>query len=375
MDGRKMISNSEVSFCVDTLLVETVLADPKFYKKAGFVQDLLGKAKEYFSHQIDPKNPVGSVIDILAPGALWLMFQSFGIGKWGFLLGLLMDVFHVDVSGMLSSLWNKVKEMVSGGNKVSSSQIDAATDSTVQEFNKPPTAEEEQIGMQALKQRQMSGEQPSVSNADDKVIYSSLELLDDARMFRLALINYEAQTLRLTKEGFDKTAGFFGSTKSKGTNILAKIFGWVIKLALASAGLMVAGDVANEALGRPSALSGTYQRGQDTPAAPSAPQAPRSTQTKFKFKGDSGLPGSLPMVNNEQNIENFLVQITKDVYSDLDGKENLIRNSPAFQAVKDNIAWFNVHNKGSAVTLLPGIFKSKKQLVDYYIDDVAKSAP
>ena len=367
-----MISNSEVSFCVDTLLVETVLAEPKFYKKAGFVQDLLAKAKDYFSHQIDPKNPAGSVIDILAPGALWLMFQSFGIGKWGFLLGLLMDVFHVDVSGMLTSLWNKVKELVSGGGKVSSGQIDAATDSTVQEFNKPPTAEEEQIGMQALKQRQTPTEQ---SSADDKIIYSSLELLDDARMFRLALINYEAQTLRLTKEGFDKTAGFFGTTKSKGTNILAKIFGWVIKLALASAGLMVAGDVANEALGRPSALSGTYQRGQDTPSAPAAPSTPRSTQTKFKSKGDSPLPATLPMVNNEQNIESFLVQITKDVYSDLDGKESFIINSPAFQAVKDNIAWFNIHNKGSAVTFLPGMFKSKKQLVDYYIDDVAKSAP
>ena len=373
MDGSKMISNSEVSFCVDTLLVETVLADPKLYKKAGFVQDLLAKAKDYFSHQIDPQNPVKSVIDILAPGALWVLFQSFGIGKWGFLLGLLMDVFHVDVSGMLTSLWNKVKEMISGGNKASSQQVDAATESTVQEFNKPPSAEEEQQGMQALKQRQ---EQPSTNLADDKVIYSSLELLDDARMFRLALINYEVQALRLTKEGFDKTAGFFGATKSKGTNILAKIFGWVIKIALASAGLMVAGDVANEALGRPSALSGTYQRGQEssTPASTPAPAAPRSTQTKFPSKGDSPLPASLPMVNNEQNIENFLVQITKDVYSGLDGKENIIRNAPAFQAVKDNIAWFNIHNKGSAITFLPGMFKSKKQIVDYYIDDVAKSA-
>lgn len=366
-----MISNSEVSFCVDTLLVETVLADPKFYKKAGFVQDLLGKAKEYFSHQIDPKNPVKSVIDILAPGALWLMFQSFGIGKWGFLLGLLMDVFHVDVSGMLTSLWNKVREMISGGKKVSSSEIDSATQSTVQEFNQPPTPQEEQQGLQALKERQQSGaSQP----ADDKKIYSSLELLQDARMFRLALIEYEAQALRLTKEGFDKTAGFFGTTKSKGANLLGKIFGWIIKLALASAGLMVAGDVVNEMLGQPSALSGTYQRGQES-SEKQAPAAPQSKQTKFPAKSDGALPATIPIVNNAQNIENFLVQVTKDVYSGLDGKENYIRNSPAFQAVKDNIAWYNTHNEGSAITFMPGLFKTKKQLVDYYIDDVAKSAP
>jgi len=367
-----MISNSEVSFCVDTLLVETVLADPKFYKKAGFVQDLLAKVKDYFSHQIDPSNPVKSVLDILAPGALWLLFNSLGIGKWGALLGLLMNVFHVDVSGMLSSLFNKVKALISSGKKASSADVDAMTDSAAQEFNAPPSPEEEAQGMQALKNRAP----PAENAADDKRVYSSLELLSDARMFRLALIDYEDQSLRLTKEPVIKMAGFFGSTKSKGTSLLGKIFGWVIKLALASAGLMVAGDVANEVMGQPSALSGTYQRGQEhSESQPAAPPTPHSTQTKFPLKTDAPLPGTLPMVNNPQNIENFLIQITKDTYSGLDGKESIITNSPAFQAVKDNIGWFNVHNEGTAITFLPGMFKTKKQLVDFFIDDVAKSAP
>lgn len=368
----EMISSSEISFCVDTLLVEAVLADPKFYKKAGFVQDLLGKVKDYFSHQIDPKNPVKSVLDILAPGALWLLFNSLGIGKWGFLLGLLMNTFHVDVSGMLNSLYEKVKEMIGSGKKVSSADVDAATRSTVMEFNTPPSAAEEAQGTQALQNTNPPGE----AAANDQKVYSSLELLGDARMFRLALIEYENQFFRLTKDNVIKTAGLFGNTKSKGTSLLGSIFGWVIKLALASAGLMVAGDVANEVLGRPSALSGTYQRGQESSESqPTAPPAPHSTQTKFPLKGDAPLPGTLPIVNNPQNIENFLIQITKDTYSGLDGKENFIRNSPAFQAVKDNIGWFNVHNAGTAVTFLPGMFKTKKQLVDFFIDDVAKSAP
>jgi hypothetical protein len=371
-----MISNSEVSFCVDTLLVETILADPKFYKKANFVQDLLGKAKDYFSHQIDPKNPVKSVLDILAPGALWLLFQSFGIGKWGFLLGLLMDVFHVDVSGMLTSLYGKVKEMISGGKKVSSAEVDAAAEATTQQYNQAPTPEEESKGLQDLKQRQQGQQAPAEAQADDKKIYSSLELLSDARIFRLALIEYENQAMRLTKDPVVKMAGFFGNTKSKGTNLLGKVFGWVIKLALASAGLMVAGDVANEVMGRPSALSGTYQRGQESSeSAPAPPSGPKATQTKFPPKGDSPLPSSMPVVNNPQNIENMVVQFTKDVYNGLDGKEGLIRNSPAFQAVKDNIVWYNTHNEGSSITFIPGLFTSKKQLVDYFIDDVAKSAP
>lgn len=367
-----MISNSEVSFCVDTLLVETVLADPKFYKKAGFVQDLLAKVKDYFSRQIDPKNPVSSVLSILAPGALWLLFQTLGIGKWGFLLGLLMDTFHVNVGGMLSSLYNKVKAMISGGKQVSSADVDSAAEATTQEFNKPPTPEEEEEGAKALQSTTVPGQGQA---ADDQKVYSSLELLSDAKMFRLALIDYENEKLRLTKDNVVKTAGIFGSTKSKGTSLLGKIFGWIIKLALASAGLMVAGDVANEVMGRPSALSGTYQRGQEPSEAPAAPVTPRSTQTKFQLKGDGPLPSSMPIVNNPQNIENMLVQITKDVYGGLDGKDGIIRNSPAFQAVKENIVWYNTHNEGSSITFIPGMFKSKKQLVDYFIDDVAKSAP
>lgn len=369
----KMMSSSAISFCVDTLLVEAVLADPKLYKKAGFVQDLLGKVKDYFSHQIDPANPVGSVLDHIAPGALWVLFQSMGIGKWGFLLGLLMETFHVDVHGMLKSIFEKVKAMISSGKKVSSGEIDAATQSTVAEFNKPPSPEEESQGIKALQNTKPPSEDHA---ADDKKVYSSLDLLGDARMFQLALIDYENQFFRRTKDGVVKTAGYFGNTKAKGTTLLGSIFGWIIKIALASAGLMVAGDVANEIMGQPSALSGTYQKGKEpSESQPAAPPAPHSTQTKFPVKSDAPLPGTLPIVNNPQNIENFLIQITKDTYNGLDGKESFIRNSPAFQAVKDNISWFNVHNEGTAVTFLPGMFKTKKQLVDFFIDDVAKSAP
>lgn len=366
------MSSSAISFCVDTLLVEAVLADPKLYKKAGFVQDLLGKVKDYFSHQIDPANPVGSVLDHIAPGALWVLFQSMGIGKWGFLLGLLMETFHVDVHGMLKSIFDKVKVMISSGKKVSSDEIDTATQSTVAEFNKPPSPEEESKGMLALQNAKPPGE----NKASDHKVYSSLELLGDARMFQLALIDYENQFFRRTKDGVIKNAGIFGNTKAKGTTLLGSIFGWIIKIALASAGLMVAGDVVNEVMGNPSALSGTYQKGQEpSESKPAAPATPHSTQTKFPVKGDAPLPGTLPIVNNLQNIENFLIQITKDTYSGLDGKESFIRNSPAFQAVRDNIDWFNVHNKGTSVTLLPGMFQTKKQLVDFFIDDVAKSAP
>jgi hypothetical protein len=368
-----MISNSEVSLCVDTLLVETVLADPKLYKKAGLITDLMEKVKAYFSAHIDPEHPVASVLKVLAPGALWLFMRSVGLGGWGMLLGWLIDVFHIDVPGMLGTAFEKVKEMISGGSKVSSAQVDSATQAIAQDHAQPSSPQEAQEAYQKMQEKQQE------APADDHV-YSSLELLHDAKLIRLALIDYEQQSMRLMKEGARPSMmsflGGYSSTKAKGSSLLGKIIGWIIKIALVSAGLMVAGDVANSLLGRPSALSGTYQEGKDNKPTEteSAPAAPRSTQTKFPFKGDAPLSISWPMVNNPANVEAMIIQFAKDTYSGLDGKEGLMRNSPAFQNVKDDIEWFNIHNPGTTAIFIPHRYPSKKALVDYFIDDVAKAA-
>ena len=360
-----MTSNSQISFYVDTLLVETVLSEPHFYKKAGFVSDLLSKVKDYFGSKINPNDPAGSVLNEIAPGALWMLFQALGIGKWGMLLGLLMEVFHVDVKGMLSSLYEKVKEMVSGGGKVSSAQIDQAVASTVQEHNTPSTPQEEQEGLARLKE--MQANQPA--QADDGRTYSSLELMHDAKMISLALIEYERQSMRLTKQAL---FGFSG-TKAKGTSLLGTIFGWIIKIALGSAGLMVAGDVVNKFIGRPNSLDGTYKPGETQTETPAAPSGPVSTQKKYPSKGDAPLPSQIPLDNNPANIDALIIQIAKDAYSGLDGKEQLIRNTPGFQYVKEKFAWTNVYNPGSRTIIVPPSFSSKKQIADFFIDEVAQA--
>lgn len=350
-----MISNSEVSFCVDTILVETVLGDPKLYKKAGILSDLLSKVKEYFMAHIDKDHPVESVLKYLAPGALWLLMQKIGLGKWGFFLGILADYFHVNIPGIIESMFGKVKDMISSGHQVSSGQIDAATQQVAQEHS-------------------------SESAADDHKVYTSLELLDHAKFIRLALIDYEHQQMRLLKEGGDVNNLFgFGASKAKSTSLLVTILGWIFKIALASAGLMVAGDAIHALMGTPSALTGTYHEGV-TPTSsetsePSVPAAPVSTQRKFPLKGDAPLSVSWPMANTPGNIEEMLVQFTKDTYSGLDGKESLIKSLPSFQGVKEDIEWFNIHNPGTSAIFIPRRYPSKKSLVDHFIDDVAKASP
>ncbi len=346
------MTNGEISFLVDTMLVETVLAEPKQYKTASFVSDLLSKVKDYFGSKVDPQNPTASVLNMLAPGVLWVTMSALGMGKWGMLIGVLMNVFHVDVSGIMSSLYNKVKALVGGGKKVSSEQIDAATESTIQEHSEPDVA--------------------APARADDGKVYSSLELMPEAKLIRLAMISYEDHSLRLTKDA----APLFGrtATKARGVNILGRILGWVFKVALFSAGLMVAGDLINKIFGRPNSLDGTYQAGKEVPSSQStAPSSTRSTQTKYQSSSDAPLPQSLSMVNNPTNIDNMIIQFAKDVYPGLSGKENLIRSSAGFQAVKEQIVYYNEDHLGSSVTFIPPLFSSKKKMVDYFIDDVAQS--
>jgi len=361
----KLSNGSEISFLVDTMLIETLIAEPRSYKTAGLLTDLLSKVKDYASSKIDPANPVGSVLEILAPGALWLALQSMGLGKLGFIFGLLMDVFHVDIKGMIGSIFSKIKPLFSNGGKVSSEQIDEATASAAQEQSGNVSPQEEQEGYKELPKYQ----EQQAQQANDGKVYSSLELMPYAKMINLTAIEYEKHILRLTK-----TAGFFDSykgNKAKGSNLLGTIIGWLFKVVLASAGLMVAGDVVNKVLGRPNSFDGNLQAGQPNNEAPS-PDAAHATQTKYPLKGDSPIPSEIPMTNTPENISNILIQFAKDVYSGLDGKEALIENTPGFQVIKEKIAWLNVYNKGSAtIMMLPNL--SKKELVDYFIDDVAKA--
>jgi hypothetical protein len=350
-----MIPNSEVSFCVDTILVETVLGDPKFYKTAGILTDLLTKVKDWFSAHIDKEHPVASILKNLAPGAIWVLMQGIGLGKWGFFLGLLTDYFHVDIPKILESMFEKVKELLSSGHPVSSSQVDAAT---------------EQVAQQHA---------TDAAQSDDHRVYTSLELLNEAKLIRLALIDYEHQKMRLIKESSDVNDLLgFGGSRARSTNLLVKILGWVVKIAFASAGLMVAGDAIHAFMGTPSALTGTYQEGKtptDSPSEPAAPSGPVSTQKKFPLKGDAPLSMSWPMANTPSNIEEMLIQFAKDTYSGLDGKESLIRSLPSFQGVKEDIEWFNIHNPGTTAIFIPRRYPSKKSMVDHFIDDVAKASP
>lgn len=351
----------------DMWLIETLLAPP-LNKQAGVVSDILpgvmSRIKEYFGSKYSPENPTASVINDLAPGAIWTLFSTLGLGKWGILLGFLMDVLHIDAHGLLSSIYSEVKSLLSGGQKVSSDQIDSIVNSAVQEHSTEPTQNDIQEGYQQ-------------SQKYDHKVFSSI--MQDVRLISLGMQQYERQLFSLTKiadfVGFSKT---YRGKRSAGVGILGRIFGLIFKVALRSAGLLVVGDIANKILGRPNSIDGTYQEGQSGSSTNPAPDnsspepTPTAQQTKFPPNQDLPLPISVNQANSPENIEALLIQFAKNCYSGLDGKEELITSDPIFQLIKEKIVWYNSRNAGYNTIFLPPYWKTQKQLVDTFIDSVAK---
>jgi hypothetical protein len=157
-------------------------------------------------------------------------------------------------------------------------------------------------------------------------------------------------------------------------------------MALASAGFIVAGDVINKYIGGPSDSSSGGGSGSGgffgTAPAQTVPTYV-AKQTKFKLNpayqntkyniGDSFWTEGF--MNNINGISDMLVQFAKQVYDGLGGLESLMKGLPTFQEVAYTIADINKTAEGSSTVFLPKMFTSKKQIVDMFIDDLAKKAP
>lgn len=343
-----MVNNEELRLYNDTLIVETILSNKnKFLKKADVVSNLTESVKNYISAHIDPNDKAGSLLNILAPGALSITLSAMGLGWVGLLIGFAMRTFNIDVKGILSSIYDGIKSLIHGSDsKISSSQVDEIVNSTIQ----------------------------SHATEAIPVHYSMQQSLKDAKFLKLALINYDKNII--SGNNIFKYAAKRGST----LNILGKVLGWIFKISLASAGFMVAGDAVNKLLDRPNAFDGTLKDGKSTTPTSIPVDHIAATQTKFPVKSDyvdtqynvNGTNWIEKVNNSKSSIENMLVQFTKEVYDNVNDQE--IKASPTFKTIVDNIAWYNHSAAGDPIVFIPKMFVSKKQLVDHFIDSVASSA-
>lgn len=366
-------TENEIKFYVDSLIVEAIVSDIVLSKNAqgSIVHEMIQKVKEYFTAHIDPKDKVGSFLELIAPGAIgaiWATFRALNLGWLGALFGLAIDVFHIDVGKIFSSIYNSIKGLISENKQTTSEQVEAAVQQAVIG------------GMGTITEADAAEAQEALNGIKTKSVNMQLR---DAKLTKLAMINFRTQ-----KYGLTKNAGLLDAFSTKRTgfaNILTRVLSWFFKIALASFGFMVAGDMINHFLDRPNALDGTMKDGKplmeakvETPKV----SLPVAVQTKFPLNPTynavvKNVGTSIWQENilaDKSSIENMLLQFAKDVYQGLDGQESNIRTTAGFQAIVDNIVFANRNHLGSNLVVIPAMFQTKKQIVDQFIDDVAKQA-
>ncbi len=357
-----MITNSAVKFYADTILIEMVLGN-KMSKTAGegVVSDLAGFISNYVGGHIDPNNKSSSILNILAPGAVFLAFRAMNLSWLGILLGLAMEVFHIDVSGILKSIYDKIKSGVSEDKKVNSTQVDEMVNSSIAEHVEPATDAEAQAYLESK---------------------SFNQRMREARLLKLSMIEYNWCVLGQARpRGNPRFIDAFKNNKLRTVSLLRLVLGWFFKLALASAGLMVAGDVINKMLGRPNALDKSLQQGKPAEDQKTLEPIITPTQTKFKInpsyqdiKYNINSSWIVNAPNDPNSIENIIIEFAKEVYSGLDGKEGLIRNASGFKVIRDRIVWYNHASQGDNMVYIPKYLRTKKEIADLFIDDVAKNS-
>lgn len=362
-----MSRNSEISLYVDTMIVETLLTDSHLVKTAqagNAISSLVSKVKGYFMNNIDQNDKAGSVLNLLAPGALSMTLSAIGLPWLGILLGLCMRVFHIDVNAILGDIWSKIKEMVTSKKPISSESVDAVVDQAVEAENKPATEDQAQAGARFLK--------PAT--------------LKDAQLLKIAMIEYERQLFskEARPSSHSDLLSLFSTKKTNTASLLGRVLKWIFKIALASAGLMVAGDVINKFLGRPNAIDGTVQNGRPVAQQQAPAVAPRVVpkQTKFPLnpsyheeqRNGPNDTWEETVPNTAAGIGGMILAWAHQVYQGLDGQDSNIQNTAGFQTAVETIVNKNQASAGGPIVIIPRMFTSKKQIVDYFIDDVAGKA-
>lgn len=373
-------NSAYLNIYMDKIVTEMVLSNDGMSKTAQLSDVMSGitdSLKNYFGSKVDPNDRAGSVINMLAPGVLAATFKALGFTKLGLLFGLAMSFFDIDVKGILTTIWEKLKSLLGGGRKVTPQEVSTMVQDSVQAHSKPATAEEAAKAEQVVQQKSSS--------------------LRDARIVKMAILEAEkvgfekvAQRRRVTPSSASDFFSLFSNKKAETSGTLTRVLSWIFIVILFSAGLMVGADAIKHYLGMDNAFDGTGKpAGQSSVTGPSsqtadpAPATHVATQTKFKLQpGLNDPPRNTgqdiwveSVANDKPSIESMVLSFAKQVYQGLNGLDNVIRSTPGFQVISERIEDFNHSSAGNAMVAIPPYLKTKKQIVDLFIDDVAQKAP
>lgn len=358
---------SELENLNDTAAIEylgsIVTGSNLSYKQAFDISGILGGVesaiKRHVLSQVDRDKPIESVINLLAPAALFRLHpllagfqmaaQSFGIS--------LVDIF------------NTVADQVK---------------SILQQKGAVPKEDITNLGQSML-----------VTAA------SKDPLIDLKRMYKSGKLEKIAQRRQPTGGYFlnppkgtsalERVFGFLG--KRKGQNLLVGISIWLIKTILASAGLLLIGgvatDVARDVIGY--GKSNEYQKppndelvyvnapNSQKPTAVKRPppaQVPSTQPSQLRpsgagtqfHKNDQNSIWVIPA----QNVERMLINWATEIYPQLRGKENTIKQTQSFNKMANLLRQY-ISDAGYLV--MPPDFHRRIDVVNTFARDVESKLP
>lgn len=348
------MSNKNINLYVDSLIVESVLSNK--YAQQEVSQSFIGSIKNYFDSKIDENNKVGSVLQLLVPGAITALFSALGFPKIGFLFAIAQQVFKIDILGAIGSIISELTQKTSSGKQITSQDVSQTVSNSIDSKKQNLSSQDEQVIQQKLQEVKSSNK------------------FQDARIVKLALISYE-------EGNFNKFAALALGLQSRIISILKSVVSWIFTIALASAGAIVISDGIHSLLGTSSKFLSNKIPNLHSLDIPKKEQTPISVSKQSVFplnksydnrKFNASSSWSERVMNNNSSISNMIIQFAKEVYDGLDGKESIIRSTPTFTETVSIIEDNNLMAPGSSVVFIPRTFTSKKDIVDMFIDDVAK---
>jgi len=321
----------------ELLSLAALSIDPTMYKMGGptsptMFEQIVGAARNYFSNHWDEKRPIWSAVNLIAPEAVLFILKG---SPLGWIISIAMSMFHIDLGSIFESIFKTLKPDVEKGKAPTEDQIRAAATSAVETHTQDQSKVDDFYAFDA--------------QSFDKKIRK-------IRILKLATLNSTAQKFPFNLFSF------------KGILIALCVTIFVTLI----------GDIFAKIAGLRSGLDQNVAVPQEQTAAPTA----QPTQTKFKVKGsynpnenkNTTVAWAESIPNTPESISNMLVMFAKDVYDGLGNLDSVIESTPAFQTVKNNFVFYNHRAGSNPPVLIPEDYKSRKQIVDQFIDEVAEAA-
>lgn len=337
---------SELQIFEETLVIEALLSD-RFVKVAdgGIISGLVDTIKGYTENHIDENNKAASVMNLLVPGVLTMLGSP-----WLAMLYELADsVFHINLSGIFSSIATGIGSLISGGKQTNSSSVGS-------------------VIMSAFSSLMESGDQNKTSGMT----------LREAQLFKVALDNFVQShpdfATSKPRMQIKLAVGFFGLVKSKAIRALFSAIKWIVLVILASAGFMVAGDTIH-------GLVGSTKPSVSKPGAEVVPTVPGTVLTEpgpsvelqvnpnYSEENNNSSMSSWTIPGSVSSIGQMILSWTGEIYPQLAGYNVLVSSTSGYNKIVREIQQANSANKLGFISI-PKQYKSRKQIVDTFVPEI-----